>query len=99
MREQIEAELALARAARAGGNEGKARVCARRAAGLAIKECYGWPGDALKRLKRLQVEPGVPAAVREAAQRLTTKVDQNHKVPFDNDPIEDALLIIAHRRQ
>lgn len=36
--EQIEQEFALAEQARARGNEGQARVCARRAAGIAIRE-------------------------------------------------------------
>ena len=35
---QIEAEFERAEQARARGNEGQARVCARRAAGIAVRE-------------------------------------------------------------
>ena len=96
MEQTIEAELAQARVARQQGNLGQVRVCARRAAAIAIRARYGWPGDALKRLRRLEAEPGTPAAVGAAAVRLTTKVDENHQLPFDNDPVEDARLIIAY---
>ncbi|MBM2849365.1 MAG: hypothetical protein HW418_2307 [Anaerolineales bacterium] len=50
----VERELAQAHKARAAGNEGQARVCARRAAGIALREWYkrrlgsGWHGDAVK---------------------------------------------------
>jgi len=101
MQEQIEAELLQARQAREKGNEGQARVCARRAAGRAIRAWYqkregaGWGGDALKQLKRLQADATVPETVRRAAARLTTKVDFEHRLPFEDDPIEDARRIIA----
>ena len=97
---EIETELAQARKAREAGNEGQARVCARRAAGIAIREWYkrrigsGWSGDALKQLQRLQEDRLVPEAIRAAARRLTTKVDLDHKLPFEDDPIEDARRII-----
>jgi hypothetical protein len=38
LHEQIEKEFELAERARANGNEGRARVCARRAAGIAARE-------------------------------------------------------------
>jgi HEPN domain-containing protein len=97
---EIETELAQARKAREAGNEGQARVCARRAAGIALREWYkrragsGWGGDAMKQLQRLREDPLVPEEVRAAAQRLTTKVDLGHNLPFAEDPIEDARRII-----
>ncbi len=100
MATDIDAELAQARKAREAGNEGQARVCARRAAGVAIREWYrrrletGWHGDALKQLQRLQADPLTPENVRAAAQRLTTRVDFDHALPFADDPIEDARGII-----
>lgn len=96
----IAAELERGRAAQAAGNAGLARVCARRAAGLAIKAWYlardggRWGGDALKQLARLQAEAAAPEAVRAAAGRLTTKVDFDHALPFADDPLVDAGLII-----
>lgn len=97
----IEAELARAVEAQRTGNPGRARVCARRAAGWAIRAWYrrqggsGWGGDAMQQLQRLQAEDSVPEAVREAAKRLMTKVDFDHSLPFDADPIDDARSIIA----
>jgi hypothetical protein len=99
LRARIDAELALGRAV-AASNPGRARVCARRAAGWAIQAWYqaregqGWTGDAMKQLARLGADPAAPAALRAAAERLSTKVDREHQLPFDNDPLEDARLII-----
>jgi hypothetical protein len=95
-------ELAQGRAAQAAGNAGRARVCARRAAGLAIKAWYQVRlgsegcGDAMTQLKRLRAEAHVPAAVQAAAARLSTKVGFDHALPFSDDPLVDAELIIAY---
>jgi hypothetical protein len=75
-------------------------VCARRAAGLAIRAWYqaregpAWGGDAMKQLKRLAADPAAAAPARAPAQRLLTKVDFDHKLPFDEDPLDDARVII-----
>lgn len=93
-------ELQRAREARQKGNEGMARVCARRAAGKALgpyalrRSHHDWGPAAFDRLKRIQSEPGVPAAVRAAAQRLTARITQDHVLPHPEDPIEDASTII-----
>lgn len=98
---EVEAELEAARRARAAGNEGRARVCARRAAGRAIQVYYrqvegpGWDGDALKQLERLRADGAVPEPVRQAAARLTAVVDFDHRLPFPEDPLEDARRLIA----
>ena len=100
----IDLELTLAREAQLAANPGRARVCARRAAGWAIRDWYArgegsaWGGDALKQLQRFRADPAVPEAAREAAARLLTKVDLDHQLPFDDDPVEDARSIIAHVR-
>ena len=97
---RIESELALGRAS-AAGNPGRARVCARRAAGWAIRAWYqaregpGWGGDALKQLRRLRADPAVPAALRAAAERLSTRVDHEHRLPFKEDALDDARGIVA----
>jgi len=101
----VEKELAQAHKARAMGNEGQARVCARRAAGIAIRAWYqrraasGWQGDAMKQLQRLQDDALVPEKVREAARRLTAVVGLEHQLPFGDDPIEDARGIIEFVRR
>ncbi|MDW8327370.1 MAG: hypothetical protein RMK99_12445 [Anaerolineales bacterium] len=99
--DKIERELQSALAAQVEGNPGKARVCARRAAGLAIRAYYrrrdgtGWGGDAMAQLKRLQADVSVPEHVRNAAARLTTTVDFEHNLPFAEEPVEDARRIIG----
>jgi hypothetical protein len=95
----IAAELAQAQIARASGNEGRARVCARRAAGAAIREWDGRRGDALKQLGRLRSDGLAPENVRAAARRLTAKVDEDHTLPFAEEPLEDARLIIRLLRK
>lgn len=99
----IEAELAAAQQARAAGQEGRARVCARRAAGLALRAYYqrrpaagaaAWGGDALAQLHRLRADADAPAAVRAMAERLTTVVDFDHQLPFAEDPLADAAALV-----
>jgi hypothetical protein len=97
--EAIEKELAIGREARRIGNKGKARVCARRAAGLAIgfwlRDRPGWGTDAISKLRHLHDEASVPLAVREAALRLTTRVAEDFSLPFTHDPLEDARCIVS----
>jgi hypothetical protein len=98
---RITDELNAARHAQQTANPGRARVCARRAAGWAVRAWYqaregsGWGGDALKQLQRLGADSAVPEPVRQAAARLLTKVDLEHSLPFDDDPVEDAARVIA----
>ncbi len=95
----IESELQRAKEAQAAGNAGLARVCARRAAGMAIREWSGQVGDAMKQLGKLQRDNRVPENLREAARRLSTKVQLDHTLPFEADLIEDARLIIEYLKQ
>ena len=98
----IEQELAVAEAAWKDANEGRARVCARRAVALATDWWLDrhtvprWRGDAMEHLRRIQQDASFPLAVREAAERLSTAVTKRHAAPFSTDPISDARLIIEH---
>ena len=100
--EQIEKELVIAREAMKIGNNGKARVCARRATGQAITWFLskyprdGWGSDAMNQLIRLKDDQTFSQAVRDAAIRLTTKISDRFTYPFSTDPIEDAKIIIDH---
>jgi len=82
--EQIEKELAMAEAALRETNEGKARVCARRAVALAAEASLerfprpGWRGDAMHHI------------------RHSTKITPRDTAPFTSNPIADAKLIIAY---
>src|SRR5439155_6670640 len=78
----IEQELAAAEAAWKDANEGKARICARRAVALATGAWLTrhseltWRGDAMEHLRRIQQEASFPLPIRQAAERLTTTVSR-----------------------
>jgi len=97
--ETIQKALAAAQDAAGEGNEGKTRVCSRRAAGTAIAWYLAqYPGavrgtDALSHLKYLADDPTFPKEVREAAQKLTTRITDRFQYPFSTDPVADAALI------
>lgn len=105
--ENAAAELAAARDAWAAGSAGRGRVCARRAAGMALKAWLATgAGDAaayrtsfMHHLNALADDPQRPAAVREAAWRLAArKVPPGGftaPVPDKLTPMHDAELIIG----
>ena len=95
-RQQIESELELAISSREMGNEGKARVCARRAAGIAIKEYFlrcGVPikgSSAYDLINKLMEMPDTSSQVRELCSHLTARVSEDFTLPVDADLINDA---------
>jgi hypothetical protein len=99
---QIKKELATADQAKKAGNEGMVRVCARRAAAVAItfwlqfNPRKGWGVDAMNQLRSLALDDSLPLPVREAAQRLKTKVTAQFTSPFTGDPIQDSRTIIEY---
>ena len=98
----IEQELAAAQAAQQNSNDGKARVCARRAVARAAEAwgvrhpSTGWHGDAMSHLRQIQQDTSSPLPVRQAAERLSTTITRRHTAPFTTDPVADARLIIAY---
>ena len=100
--EQIEREFTAARKTLSEGNSGKARVCARRAAGQAISWFLaknprnGWGLDAMGQLNNLKSDPMFPQEVREAASRLTTKISDQFTTSFSTDPIQDGTIIVDY---
>ncbi|MBS4027398.1 MAG: hypothetical protein KGZ58_02075 [Ignavibacteriales bacterium] len=96
----IEKEFTTAKHAVSIGNEGMVRVCARRACGIAITYLLEyfpekkWGNDAMNQLKSLQTDVSFSEESRDAAMRLTTKVNQQFSVPFSENPIDDAKIII-----
>ncbi len=103
--EQIEQELGKAASGLREKNDGLARVCARRVVGLAVQawiERSGvrtWPTDVMNQLRKIQQQEAFPLEMREAAQRLLTKITQRGQAPFSTDPIADARLILKHLDQ
>ncbi len=94
--DEIQKELDHARAAQQKGNAGMARVCARRAAGIALRKSQGKRGSAVEHLRALAKDASAPESIRQAAERLGATVQKDHTVPFDENPIQDAELIVAH---
>jgi len=100
--QHIEKEFAAARVAEKNGNEGMVRVCARRAAGIAIgfwlesNPRKTWGVDAMSRLRALQLDDSIPQEVKESAKRLTTKITERFTSPFPTHPLDDAQQIIQY---
>lgn len=97
----IEKEFTAAGKARQDGLEGRARVCARRAAGAAAREFFLRRAitlpvqDAYSVLILLTASPDVPPAAVQAASRLTQRVDEQFHLSSEIDLIEEARIIIS----
>lgn len=99
-RAQIETELSNAQAAREQGLEGRARVCARRAAGIAVRaylasQNLAAEGNAYDLLQVLQTLPGAPEPARRAAKLLVARVTEAYQLPFEADLIHEARVMIT----
>jgi hypothetical protein len=96
---KLENEFHMAENARSAGNEGKARVCARRAAGIAIREYMersnirAASASAYDLLNALLAMDGLPPDARQAAERLTLRVDEEFKLPEGVDLIREARTL------
>ncbi len=94
--DQFNQEIDNALSARLAGNEGKARVCARRAAGLAAAEYLKLRGiplsgpSAYDHLQLLHRLPDKPKASQEIIERLLMRVRTDFTLPIEADLIEDA---------
>jgi hypothetical protein len=90
-RQQAEIELAHAHSARMEGKEGRARVCARRAAGITAREFLNRcgvrarSGSAHDALQTLAEFPGLAPDLRQAAIHLTARVAEDFTLPADMD--------------
>jgi hypothetical protein len=94
--DQFQRELDMAIAARASGNEGRARVCARRAAGLVVGEYFARRGispikpSAYDRLQDIRNLEDITGDVSLVVDHLLLRVDTNQQLPVPVDLIEDA---------
>lgn len=98
--ERIKLELGQAELFRARGKEGRARVCARRAAGWAVaafrqqRSGVETHPNAYHQLRWFRNLEDMPIELRKAADRLTTRVTPSHELPHWQDPLEDAEMIV-----
>ena len=92
----IQLEFERAAEARANNNEGQARVCARRAAGIAIREYLTRRGirppstSAYDLLNLLKEEPQLSPDLKLIADHLTLRVTEEFKLPVDADLVAEA---------
>jgi hypothetical protein len=91
-------EIENAQAARSSGNEGKARVCARRAAGVVAREYFARRNEryhlrsAYQNLQTLRDHPDTPQSIRQITGHFLERITEEHELPSDAD------LIVAARR-
>jgi len=99
---QIKEELLLAKQSRLEGNEGRARVCARRAAGAAVQEYFQKnektqeQENAIESLLVLSQVTKLPARVQEAVNWLVQRVNPDHNLPPGVDLIHEAGVVIQY---
>jgi len=92
-------EINRANDVRAKGNEGQARVCARRAAGVALREYFARHDiqtaspSAYDLLKLLLEMDDLPADARQSAEYLTLRVDEEFKLPAGIDLVKEAQTL------
>ena len=95
-------ELQQAEDARQSGNEGRARVCARRAAGIAVAEFLSRTDHnfedrgAYENLKYFITLPDISYELKETVTYFIIRVDENYQLPIDVDLIEEAQTIKKH---
>ena len=93
---ELRLEFERAELARARGNEGQARVCARRAAGIAIREYLTRRGirppsaSAYDLLNLIKEDARLSPDLRLIADHLTMRVTEEFKLPFNTDLLAEA---------
>jgi hypothetical protein len=93
---EIDAEFERAILARQRNNEGQARVCARRAAGIAVREYLLQRGirppstSAYDLLNLVRQDPLFPPDLKPIAEHLTVRVTEEFKLPIDVDLVAEA---------
>lgn len=97
---KIDQEFANAAQARSQGFEGRARVCARRAAGAAIRaylEQRGLPApgpSAMDLLEYLRSLPDLSSERRRVVDHLLERVDESFALPQEIDLLADARWLV-----
>ena len=94
--QELKTEFELAASARARENEGRARVCARRAAGVAIREYLARRGiflpnaSAYDLLIHLTESPEITPDLKQICVHLTMRVTDEFKLPLDVDLVDES---------
>ncbi len=99
MNSQIETEFERAAQARAKNNEGQARVCARRAAGIAIRDYLTRRNihipstSAYDLLNLIKEDTLLPPDLKLVADHLTLRVTEEFKLPVEADLVAESRLL------
>ena len=99
---KYEAEILQAEAARRVGNEGKARVCARRAAGIVVSEYFRRHDilmqgkSSIEKMNYLISQPRVEDGLKEILGHLLLRVTKEHTLPIDIDLIVETHKLKAY---
>jgi hypothetical protein len=100
-KQKLEKELDTAAVARSRGNEGMARVCARRAAGIVVGEYLTRLGydihtpSVIARLHFLLSLPDIPSGTQEVAEHFLLHIDEEHKLPIEADLVAEARWLVT----
>lgn len=95
-RQRFEAELSQAQSARLAGNEGMARVNARRAAGLVAGAYLRRRGlaspatSAYDRLRAVRLLPDLPQQVAPVIEHFLQRITPEHELPVPADLLAEA---------
>ena len=96
---QLRKEFEKAQQARINKNEGQARVCARRAAGIAIREYLTRKGtqvpsmSAYDLLNLLKEDTLLPPDMQLIVDHLTVRVTEEFELPVDADLVAEARIL------
>jgi hypothetical protein len=96
---QLQKEFDTAQQARIKRNEGQARVCARRAAGIAIREYFSRKGtqvpsmSAYDLLNLLKEDTDLSPDLQLIVDHLTVRVTEEFQLPFDADLIAESRIL------
>lgn len=96
---EIKREFEQAEKARVNGNEGQARVCARRGAGIAIRDYLVRKGirppsrSAHDLLNLIKEQAPLPPDLKLVADHLTLRVTEEFKLPIEADLIAESKLL------
>jgi hypothetical protein len=92
-------EIEEAVTARRSGNDGRARVSARRAAGIVVQEFLRRAGirphrsSAYDVLRFLSTWPGASLKIKETCEHFLVRVNPDHRLPIQADLISDAIWL------
>ena len=99
---RFETEIFQAEFARKSGNEGRARVCARRAAGIVVetyflRRGYANPGSSIQdRIRFLLTLDDLSPDIHQVAGHFLVKVNPDYTLPVDADLITEARWLADH---